>query len=262
MDPLKTYDEEAIERFVLNQMSEAELDAFLAHMALHPEIQPRIKACRERIKAFRAVSHPPPTDAPRKWVWPIAILLTVIGIAWFFLHEKPEPLPAPAPAGPEASPAPGASKQEPIAQVQDTGHNHPKTNPRPLANNYSPNETLDMQVSSAVRGESLELKLESPAPDDRLKLQSGGVIFHLSGTAEQKKAAIPGSLQVFIYDNQQMNVEAKRYLATFKLPVASRANGINSFELTKKINLGPGLFYYIVEDEKGDWQFVGRFRVK
>lgn len=243
-------------------MSDKELDVFLAHIALHPEIQPSINACRERVKAVRAVSQAAATNSFRKWPWLIAILLGSIGSTWFFLHETTENLPGPVPAVPQTSPPPSFPKQEPMAQVQDTLHDPPKAHTKLLATNYRPNEYLEMHVNGGMRGEALEFTVESPLPDAHFRLQSGTVNFNLSGTVKQKKAETPGSFQVFIFDNQQVNVEAMRFLASAKLPIISKANGINSFQLTQKINLGRGLFYFIIEDANGDWQFVGRFSVK
>jgi hypothetical protein len=260
MDAIKTYDDEAIERFVLNQMPDEELDAFLAYLTLHPEIQPDIDACRMRVKAIRGASLTPKTKNWRKWAWLIAPLLGIGVAAWFFLPVKPAETPLPAP--PPTIPPPAVQKQEPFAQAPDIRVVPPKEDPKRFAAAFRSNENLEMQLNSGLRSQGIEFNIETPTPKALLKIQSGKVRFNLSGTVKQDKTAGLGTFRVLIFDNQQAHVEAMRFIAAYNLPLTAKGNMESRFQLAQKIKLTPGLYYYIIKDDKDEWQFVGSFRVE
>ncbi len=262
MNSINPYDNDAIERFVLGQMPDEALDAFLAYVALHPEIQAEINVVRERIKTLRGLEQPTPTKPTQKRLWTFLIVLFCIGITtgfWFFWQtpSSPEAIPSPT----QTSPPPAIPQQQPIAQTPQTLDNPKVEKPKSLAAAYRPNKFLDMQMSNQVRSDGLACQILEPALDQVLSRQSGQVDFQLSGILKTEEVVSGRTFRVLIFDNQQASVEGMRYLAAFELPLTTNKNGVHEFRLLKKTSLKPGLFYYIIEDSNGDWHHVGRFRV-
>ena len=60
---------DAAERFALGQMEGRELDDFLARLLLDPDLQAEVAAARERIKAARGLTGPPPAPGRSGWRW-------------------------------------------------------------------------------------------------------------------------------------------------------------------------------------------------
>ncbi|MDO8365981.1 MAG: hypothetical protein Q7T20_04225 [Saprospiraceae bacterium] len=261
MAALKLYDEETIERFVLNQMPDDELDAFLTYLVLHPDIQADIDLCRERIKAVRGTTQTTKTYSYRKWLW-ITAILTGLVATWFFLPETTTNSPVPTPPAPVTNPSPAVQKQEPFAQNSKIPDKPKNEYAKTLAAAYRPNQILEIQLNSTMRGAGIEFFIKTPAPNERLKLKAGKVGFQLSGTVKQDKIDGLRAFRVLIFDNQQANVEAMRFITAYSLPLIDKGNGESHFQLTEKTKLALGLYYYIIIDDKDEWQFVGSFRVE
>ena len=88
MDQQYIKEHQVIERFVLNQLSEKELDEFLVYQMMHPEINSDIEEERGRMKSVRALKHinTSNSSSKNKWWWFAGTFILVFA-AWFFLME-------------------------------------------------------------------------------------------------------------------------------------------------------------------------------
>jgi hypothetical protein len=258
MDDLKKNADEALERFVLGQMNDDELDAFLAHLALHPEAQAEVAAVRARIKSLRgatAAPAPPPSKNTGKWLVATLLFALLCGAGWWLFGPEPSPNIPPPPA----IPAPAIPQQQPIAQTPPPPA---AEQPKQLATAYRPNRYLETQISN-LRSANLRLEVAEPRANQVLHLQSGKIDFQLVGSLKMSKTEANQGFRVLIFDNQPSHLEAMRFEAAFPIALSTPdKDGVHTFRLAHKIKLPPGLFYCIIEDESsGDWLWVGKFRV-
>lgn len=264
MDNLNDLSDDTFERFVLGQMPDEELDAFLAYLTLHPEVQADITAARARILTLRGSMLLPPKERVHLWVW-LAVALVGLGlIVLFFMREKSGPSPKTPPIQPpKTSEKPLESPHPDIAQIPKTLKQSKPRKAKRLVAAYLPNKTLELQINSGLRGSEFQFQIVEPSSKQVLKQKSGQVKFRLSGTLRAAVMEPNTSFQVLIFDNQPTNLETRRYSAAFQIPLTEKGIGETEFQLEQNTKLPIGLFYFIIEEESSsDWYYVGKFRVE
>jgi hypothetical protein len=158
--------------------------------------------------------------------------------------------PAESPAVLPGTPAENLPKTDDIQQ-----NNSPRPS-RPVAADFQSIQKLETYIGSQLRSGAFRLHVEEPRSS--ATLPAGKMNFRLSGKTE---GAIPAgqTFHTMLFSNDLKDFEAMRPVENLALALRPDA----PFLLEKKINLQPGLYYIIIEEEQsGEWLFVDKFLVK
>ena len=264
-----------LERFVLGQLPDDELDAFLAYQTLHPEIRTEVEAVRAVVKSARGMNNgaasPRKTTGRRPKIWWLPLLLgvAVLGGWWYWnqsLHRVSDPVVPAGPAleTPPAVPKPPDQTGQPQAenlppQSEDSGaHRH-------LAAQFRPNPRLEALLGPRQyrdNGEDHVQWIQAPPREQHLALEKGRLNLSLSASVHAG-AAVAGNLRCLLFSNVPADYDAFRPVLV--IPVEAREDSEQTFSLLFKatIELKPGLYYYLIEDrDSGEPSFMGKIIVR
>ena len=276
MEPLEASERnDAVERFVLNQMDGRELDEFLTRLMFEPALRDEVAVMRERVKTLRGMQRPNPVPASsRRRTMLLLALLVLAAVSFFWLLRPSGAVPAALPPG---QPVKQQSNREPVAgqQVSPAESSKPKETPgeelqkaaprRLIAANFEPNPALEYMIGPGQYRDNNPGGFHwtrAPQTQPVFASRDGKTRFILDVAADAP-AKLVSQLQWRVFSNKKTDYDAGRFLYGGQF-LAQAAAG-NSFTLSVQADLPlrPGLYYYLVEDEeKGDLYFVGKFEVK
>ena len=275
-----------IERFVLDQLTEEELDGFLVYQMMHPPIRKEVREMRQIVLAIRSTS-PSRRRSPR-WKISLAVILFffLLGglVIWSQTENKQVPDPIdqeteviPSPEVPPkdsqaVEPAPMVKPENPSPPVaQDIpapdNASEEKTTSPPVkddaaealyAANFVPNKYLEANLDVKYRGNELQIKLTEPAPEAHFELKDKTTNLHWSGTLENVEEPSIQKVRLLLFSNHEEDYLDYRPLFQEDLQFGDSMQ----FTLQKNLELAPGLYYFIMEDpDSGKVYHTGKFTI-
>ena len=277
MDKQANIEQEKRERYLKGELQGTELDQFTLRLMRDKKLQQDLNADRLLYKTLWKQSKPEPVGkAPRSASLNRALLILAVGLflvlMWFLLFPTSK-----TPAGEEQLDlVPPSTTESPIEEtvpnttnptapnVPEDAEAAPEDDPspkqntttisRPIAANFEVNPVLENYLSNK-RG--AELQLESPDPNATFKYQDSGLSFPIKGIL----SAAPEQLICHIFSNKEEDYEAFSPLQTLEI-TPQTVEGKPAFQQNIAIQLNPGLYYYILEDEDGTLLYTGKFVVR
>jgi len=141
-----------------------------------------------------------------------------------------------------------------------------------LANDI-PNQIFESLIQQNGTIKTFEIGLEEPAPEEKYMLVDTYIEFQITGTLETSASKIDNGLSLTIFDNRSSSTEVDKARNSFVLPLtkeeeeessgfAFASKELYNFEITKRIELNPGLYYYVLRmDGQADILHTASFTV-
>ncbi len=254
-----------IERFVLGQLTDAELDTFLTYQLFHPEIKTEVEAVRVLVKSTRGPSSRQPVKWWQKTGFHLVLLLVAlsIGVAtWRFSRRPAEPAALPTPA------APPQQAIEPVAPIlpSDTL----ETTPAPPANrqiaaDFRPNPRLESMLGPGqFRGNAEEQPVWVKTPPKEQTCENANTSCRLNLNAQLRGDAerIKG-FRWLLFTNKAADYTAFRPLRSGAFSLKTNPDQTVDIAAEPGLRLSPGLYYYLIEDEEsGAVYFTGKLTLR
>ena len=295
MDRQYIQQHDIIERFVLNQLEDQELDAFLLYQMRHPEVQKEITAKREKIKAIRAAGrHGSGKSSLSKWLFFFLTLVVFTGMVWWWMQKttpaadkgpiqetresilppkkKTDPSIIELDSNIQKEKRPLENKEGPIKnpplktkpKPEDEKPKPPPPN-QPIAANFTPIQDLELMMDNTLRSEGYELTIDQPKVRDTLILSRNSgpqstATLHFSGSFKDASSDILSeSFKLSVFSNDLQDFQNFQPVHTFTLKLSEKDTGY-LFSIKEKLDLNPGLYYWIIENEtSGDLLTVRNF---
>lgn len=251
-----------IERFILGQLTDAELDAFLTYQLFHPEIKTEVDALRALVKSAR-----PPKNAPSvKW-WQKTGFRTGLALAavsaalvlWYLATRHHRAVDQPAPAIQQQQPA------APLLPPADTAATQPgRPENRQIAADFRPNPRLESMLGPGrFRGSAEEqpVWVKTPRPVQHCSGGASDCHFRLNGSLHGAAATIK-MFRWLLFSNKPADYTALRPLRTGSFSLQNNPDQTVGIDAQIGLRLSPGLYYYLIEDEEsGAIYFIGKLTV-
>lgn len=263
-----------LERFVMGQLPDDELDAFLAYQTLHPEIRAEVEAVRAVIKSARAgaagAASPPKTAGRRPYLWWLFLLVGCFLVGWWYWNRSVRQANTPIVPERPALETPPVVPSQPDQAAQQQAEGLPlrspdSRTPRPIAARLRPNPRLEALLGPSQyrdNGEGHVQWIQEPPREQHLLLEKNRLNFTVSASV-QATAVVAGNLQCLLFSNAPADYEAFQPLLV--IPVAVQERSEQTFLLVFKATavLNPGLYYYLIEDrDSGEPCFIGKLIVR
>lgn len=279
MDRKYIDDHNVIERFILNQLTETELDNFLFYQLIHPEIKPEITEMKHLILGIRSFKPTSSTKVIKKFPSKILILfLILVGLFCFWLFFPPQKT---EPEQNEISVSPAVdipisidssnilkdtltqpSFIEPSPPLEQKGNSPAEKPAKPIASvDFSPNPQLEVLIGSAYRSSNATFRVNQPEKASSFIAKNGIIPFVLKGYLESNSKPINQSFKVFVFSNKEEEYLNFKPLFSQKLTFGEKNGQQIPFEILANLTLTPGLYYFLIEDEEANIYFVSKFRV-
>lgn len=136
--------------------------------------------------------------------------------------------------------------------------NKKRTLPKYIAADFEVNSNLEFLIDNNLRSNDLRIELTRKIGNVSLSSPKDIVTFQLGGKILTKQDIYKKELKVHLFSNKKSDYEDFLPINTAPLEVKSDL----SFDFQNNINLKPGLYYYIIEDEVEKVHLVGKFEVR
>ena len=264
---------------LITEYLEGNLDAetrarFEATVRVNPELAAELALYRDMYTALT----PGPEDAIRKnlemlgkkhtgtgwsfkkWKIPVLLITLLLSVllVYRFLIYAPAPMPDPVqpPAPEKVSPA----VNEPVQKIEKSQPSEPQRS-APMAAAFRPNPQLEKMIGNTYRSAARKFKIISPLADVALKSANRKTVFTLSGIIETPEKAIDQPFRALIFSNDPDAFEKFQFVWVASLQLEN-VNHSFAFSRTEMLDLPPGLYYLVVEEESsGMTCYTGRFRI-
>lgn len=281
MDKQYIKEHHVVERFVLNQLTEEEHNAFLVYQLMNPAVRKEVQEMRAIGKNFRTqknlatVSKLAKANNYKKWLLGLlAISIISFVLIWQFPFSPSSE--APTTESTEIIP-PSISSEEktetvppeniaPAAPKKETPKTNPPTKtpkqklpkkPRPIAAaDLAPNPMLETIIGLQYRGSDVEFEMQTPQKDFQVKSSNGRVALSFSGKLITDESEITDDFQLLLFSNKKVDFEEFKPLIAQEITLEKSAEGGFSFQLEAALVLNPGLYYYMIEDVNSGKPYV------
>ena len=136
-----------------------------------------------------------------------------------------------------------------------------KDHDRPAAEEarFTPNPAFETLINGEIRSRVLDLTVESPLPEAILYPNHGGLVpLEFSGRITETEKTFTSSFRILIFGNRDVDQELYSFFFRFK----ENAESKNSFRVSRKLRIAPGLYYFLVQSEEGEQLLhTGKFTV-
>ncbi|MBL7805940.1 MAG: hypothetical protein JNL02_19520 [Saprospiraceae bacterium] len=252
-----------IERFVLGQLTDAELDAFLTYQLFHPEIKTEVEALRAVAKTTRGLA---PSRQVKWWQKRgiqigLLLLTVVLGVALWQLAGR----------GRQHDTSPAAPQQqntEPPTLITpgDTTETHPPPpSSRQIAADFRPNPHLEALLGPGrFRGNADEQPAWVKTPPAEQQCESAATMcrINLRGQLRGDIEAIK-QFRWLLFSNKPADFTALRPLQSGSFSTKNNPDQTIGIDAGISLRLAPGLYYYLIEDaESGATYFTGKLTVR
>ncbi len=278
-----------IERYLLHQLTDEERHRFRTALLFDPKLREEVEHTRllhRQIKASIARQQPRAWYQNRSYLGlGLFALLMAAVLIWLALPEPSAPSSPSAPAIPKSTTAPpkqpaaGAEQtavpKQPAGQADDEQRTIPRTKrqpatptpekPQPIAQlepSYAPHPYLD-QFTDSYNRNSQSIASLTRTPDSLYRRgEDDSLLFQLGGRLRVEGAVPAERFVVRIFSNKLEDFESFRPLYNLS-PAISMDEGEPTFSAAAKLQLQPGLYYYLLEDnEAEDLIYTGKFIVE
>lgn len=254
-----------IERFVLGQLTDAELDAFLTYQLFHPEIKTEVEALRAVAKTARGLT---PSRQVKWWqkrgiLVGLPLLAVVLGVAvWQLAGRGRQHDASPAPAAPQQK---NAEPPAPALPADTT-----ETRPEPptshqIAADFRPNPHLEALLGPGrFRGNADEQPAWVKTPPAEQQCENGATTcrINLRGQLRGDIEAIK-QFRWLLFSNKPADFTALRPLQSGSFSTKNNPDQTIGIDAGISLRLAPGLYYYLIEDaESGATYFTGKLTVR
>lgn len=286
-----------IERYLLNQLSEEELTTFRLRLMRDKDLQAETEAARLLMKTinsrskFRADEESEDNSKSsagfgNKLIWLVPIVL-LISVGLFFVFDnstsemspiESENIQTESVESSETPPVPEENRSEPPKSEEKTESLPPTEKPpkktpqkvetptskpieKPIAAviNYDPNPALERYVGSRQRGNEYEFSIDLP---EKIKSESGQITVSVSGIVETENAEIDDYIIARFYTNKVSDYEETLPVKTWELSFEPSGEHFR-FSVEESVKADKGLYYFLVENpDEGVLFFVGKVRVE
>lgn len=278
-----------IERYLLHQLTDEERHRFRTALLFDPKLREEVENTRLLYRQIKASLAP---RRPRAWYQNrsslrlgLLVLLTAAVLIWLALPKPPDASSASSPDMPErttiapkqptAEAEQKAVPKQPAAKADAETVTAPRTKkqqalpkpdmPQPIARlepSYAPHPYLDQFTDSYNRnGQSVASLTRTPDSLYRIE-EDGSLLFQLGGQLRVKGAVPTERFVVRIFSNKLEDFDRFRPLYNLS-PAISIGEGEATFSTTARLQLQPGLYYYLLEDnEAEDLIYTGKFIVE
>lgn len=207
-----------------------------------------------------------PPAKPKVWFWVkwLGLGTALVLAAWWILEREPEqaaytpssqqpfpPPPTPAPEPEEELPF----SDEPRASIPDKPQKTKELVAEVDPSAYETNPSMEA-LMTGMRGDELDVTLNKPANQSSSFTRRNGI------TKLTFEGAVSGgflsSLSVLIYGNQ----DANQPIQSHPLPLTPDGEDAYAFSSNLKLNLPPGLYYFVLTNEEDGSEFyIGKFSI-
>lgn len=265
-----------IERYLLHQLTDEERHRFRTALLFDPKLREEVEHTRllhRQIKASIARQQPRAWYQNRSYLGlGLFALLMAAVLIWLALPEPSAPSSPSAPAIPKSTTAP---PKQPAGQADDEQRTIPRTKrqpatptpekPQPIAQlepSYAPHPYLD-QFTDSYNRNSQSIASLTRTPDSLYRRgEDDSLLFQLGGRLRVEGAVPAERFVVRIFSNKLEDFESFRPLYNLS-PAISMDEGEPTFSAAAKLQLQPGLYYYLLEDnEAEDLIYTGKFIVE
>ena len=137
-----------------------------------------------------------------------------------------------------------------------------KTDDRPESEKirFTPNPAFETLIAGEIRSRVLDLQIDSPLPEEIFYPNLGGLVpLSFSGEIRQQAAkTFSTPFRIVIFGNRDVDQELHSFSFRFKTNKDSK----NSFDISRKLRIDPGLYYYLIQSEEGEQLlYTGKFTV-
>lgn len=127
---------------------------------------------------------------------------------------------------------------------------------------FQVNPDLESFVGNKMRADDTELVISSPVQNAALKIINENVNLLFSGKINTDKNEIDIPLRLLFFSNKKEDYGNFNFIFAENLSF-EKAENIFQFKLDKNIELTPGLYYYLIEDEEsGEVYFANKIIVE
>jgi len=276
--------DERIEKYLLNKMTESEKSAFQFELMQDNDLRQEVKSMRVLQKTLIANSraiegHEKSTQEIWKWLLPL-LLIPILFFLWKAIGTEEAPIPVnpkteiktpPAAVEKEEIKREEVKEESPIEEEikkyepKNDKEKAPKKTDKKTqyiamaeAADLVPNPLFE-QMSSGLRGDDLDLILNTPSASAILSWQETAFILPFTGTITSDTEP---NLQLLIFSNKKADYESWEYLKQENLKITKTDEGF-TFSVRPTLQLKRGLYYYLIEDLDTEIPVtVGKFELK
>lgn len=136
--------------------------------------------------------------------------------------------------------------------------NKKKTPPKYVAADFKVNPSLEFLIDNNLRSNDLKIELTRKIGNVSLSSPEDIITFKLMGSIITQDDISKKKLKVHLFSNKKSDYED--FLSINSSPLVVKQN--LTFDFQNSINLKPGLYYYVIEDEVEKIHLVGKFEVR
>lgn len=209
----------------------------------------------------------PPAPGPFRrpaliWLAILAIVCVAGLFLWPWQHtstteptgSKSQPMETPPQKALETKPDEAPPPAQPTEQK-------PAANP-PIATadpvNFVPNASMEAFVQGETMSEGFTFNITNPrngvafVPD-----KNGAVALHFTGMVETMADEEPVSFKLSIFNNR----ETHKPLVSIPLDLQKEATGKFRFDIRRRLEAPPGLYYFTLDNQTGERAYTGKFTI-
>lgn len=129
-----------------------------------------------------------------------------------------------------------------------------------IATDFEVIPSLDFLIGNNLRSDDIAFVIKNKIGNVSLSSLKDVVEFRFSGEIKSSENLSSNTFKVHLFSNKKSDFEDFLPINSSKL-VIKKLDGNYVFYFQKNVNLQPGLYYYVVEDEKEKIHFVEKFEV-
>ncbi len=277
--------QDLIERYLLHQLNEAELEEVTMKLMMDADFRKEVEESRLVMKTLTKIRRGKEGHSSIPWrLLGMFLIIVVIG-GYYFLKQEPIGVPEQLPVSEEIekpveqivpSPEPDlensakANAVEEKSKIPENTSIQPPSKPveppvnktPPIAANFEPNPQLEEWIGTKFRSNEFDFQIIIPGQNAELLLIDQQILFELKGTLETEANPNDMFFQVHLFSNVIEDYRKFRPLHSWDLEFEHQADNYQ-FEISEGLELKEGLYYYLIQDEDTGRKYgVGAFKVK